>query len=292
MKQVNDLFSEMVSVEAVCNAWSEFRRGKMKRSDSLDFSRHLERIIFKLHRQLAAQLYRHSPYQSFFIQDPKARHIRKACVRDRLVHQAVHTALTRIYDPKLIHHVYSSRVAKGTHRAVDALRAMAWKVSKNLCRPCWVLKCDIRKFYDTVDHEILKAILRHTICDEKALWLLNEIIGSFRTEGMPGKGLPIGNVTSQIFTNIYLNEFDQFVKHTLKVRYYLRFADDMLFIAPDRDRLQEILNAVGDFLSTKLLLKLHPGKISIRPLSQGVDFLGYGSLPPHRMLRMSTRRRM
>src|SRR5690606_11824568 len=154
---------------------------------------------FRLQRELAGRRYKHSPYHSFFIHDPKVRHIRKACVRDRLVHQAVYSVLTRVYEPKFMHHAYSSRLGKGAHRAVDAFRSMTRKVSMNLTRPCWVLKCDIRRFYDTVDHEVLYKVLGEVIKDEAAMWLIREIVGSFHSEGTPGKGLPIGNLTSQVF---------------------------------------------------------------------------------------------
>ena len=154
-------------------------------------------------------------------------------MKDRLVHQSVRTALTQVYEPKLIHHLYSGRVGKGAHRAVKALREMARKVSQNNTRHCWGLKCDVRKFHDTVDHEILLEIITRTVRDPDALWLIKEIIGSYHFEGTPGKGMPIGNLTSQIFTNVYLNELDQFVKHKLRAKYYLRYADDLLALSHD-----------------------------------------------------------
>jgi retron-type reverse transcriptase len=123
--------------------------------------------------------------------------------------------LRQIYEPRLYSGVYSNRIGKGTHRAIAALQSAVWKVSKNLTRPCWALKCDIKRFYDSVDHEILKGTLAKVIHDDRALHLLSHVIDSFHVEGTVGKGAPIGNLTSQIFTNIYLNSFDQYVKHTL-----------------------------------------------------------------------------
>jgi RNA-directed DNA polymerase len=282
----------MTSNEALFDAWLLFRRGKNERRDVQEFERQLEKYIFRLQRELEAREYKHASYGSFFIQDPKARHIRKACVRDRLVHQAVYTVLSGIFEPKFIHDLYSSRIGKGTHRAVTALRRMTWQVSRNLTRPCWALKCDVRKFYDTVDHEILLKLLAKTIHDQGALWLLQEIVESFHCEGTPGKGLPIGNLTSQIFTSIYLNELDQFVKHTLRVKHYLRFADDILLLSPSKAELEKLLPKLKAFLLGELKLELHPKKISIRPLHQGVDFLGYVTLNRHRVLRTTTKRRM
>ena len=282
----------MISTERLFEAWREFQKGKTKRKDVQDFWRHLERNIFQLQRELAAQKYRHSAYSSFFIKDPKVRHIRKACVRDRLVHQVIYTELTRIFEPRLIHDLYSSRLGKGTHAGVNALARMARKVSKNFSQACWALKCDIRKFYDTVDHPVLLSLLEGTIGDNAALWLIREVIKSFHTEETLGKGLPIGNLTSQVFTNIYLNELDQFVKHDLKVKHYARFADDFVLLSESKFKLEKILPSINHFLEEKLKIGLHPAKVEIRPLSQGIDFLGYVIRPYHRVLRTKTKRRM
>ncbi len=292
MKRFDNLFAEITSVESLFQSWNLFRLGKRHRFDVQQFERELEKNIFRLHRALICKRYKHSPYQSFFIQDPKVRHIRKACVIDRLVHQAVYSQLNRIFEPKLIHHLYSSRLGKGTHKGVFALKSAALKISKNNTRPCWALKCDVRKFYDSVDHEILFNLLKQSIKDQDALMLCREIIESFDIEGTPGKGLPIGNLTSQIFTNIYLNELDQFIKHTLRVKHYLRFADDFLLLSPNRKDLEETLPLLHSFLNEKLLLEIHPKKVSLRELHQGVDFLGYVTLPHHRVLRTTTKRRM
>jgi len=289
---IPDLFKELTSAERLFDAWFEFRKGKTNRRDVQEFGRHLEKNIFRLHRELTQKKYKHSPYSDFFIQDPKVRHIRKACVRDRLVHQSIFTVLTRLFEPRFIHDLYSSRVGKGTHAGVNAVTRMTRKVSKNLTRPCWALKCDIRKFYDTVDHAVLLNLLEKAIKDEAAIWLIREVIESFHTEGISGKGLPIGNLTSQIFTNICLNELDQFVKHSLKVNHYARFADDFVLLSEHKVALQEMLPLIGEFLRTRLRLELHPRKVEIRPFHQGIDFLGYVVLPYHRVLRTKTKRRM
>jgi retron-type reverse transcriptase len=292
MKKFSNLFEEMTSAESLFAAWFEFRKGKTSRKDVQEFGRHAERNIFRLQRDLASEKYQHGEYASFFIHDPKLRHIRKACVRDRLVHQTFYTTLRQIYEPRFIDTVYSSRLEKGTHRAVEALRRATWKVSRNFTRECWGLKCDVKRFYDSVDHQILFDLLGKTIKDERALRLLKNVISSFHIDGQEGKGTPIGNLTSQIFTNIYLNEFDQFVKHKLKVKYYLRFADDCLFLSHNKIELQNLLPEVESFLQEYLKLSLHPDKIILRPLSQGIDFLGYVTLPHHSVLRTTTKRRM
>lgn len=292
MKIYTSIFDELTSTERLFEAWLEFRKGKTKRKDIQEFGRYAERNIFKLRHDLVSEKYRHGEYTSFFIHDPKLRHIRKACVRDRIVHQTLYTSLRQIYEPKFIDTVYSSRLGKGTHRAVEALRRLTWKVSRNFTRECWGLKCDIKRFYDSVDHATLFSLLQRTIKDERALRLLKNVIESFHVEGAQGKGAPIGNLTSQIFTNIYLNEFDQFVKHTLKVKHYLRFADDHLFLSHKKSELQALIPQIELFLQEKLKLNLHPDKIILRPLHQGIDFLGYVTLPHHRVLRATTKRRM
>lgn len=286
------LFDELTSSEALFAAWDVFCRGKRLRADVQKFWRRLEGNIFAIRRELIAGTYQHGAYDSFFIHDPKHRHIRKAGVRDRIVHQVVHTWLVRICEPCLIHDLYSGRDGKGTHAGVNALERMTYKVSRNYSRPCWALKCDIRKFYDSVCHSILMRLVAKRIRDTSVLKLVREIVESFHTEGVSGTGLPIGNVTSQIFTNIYLNELDQFVKHRLRVEHYVRFSDDFVLLSERRADLVQWLQEIEIFLEQELKLALHQGKVSIRPLHQGIDFLGYVLLPYHRVMRSSTRRRM
>jgi retron-type reverse transcriptase len=292
MNTFSNLFEEMTSAERLFDAWLEFRKGKTKRKDVQEFGRYAERNIFRLHRDLISEKYRHGEYTSFFVHDPKLRHIRKACVRDRLVHQTIYTTLRQIYEPRFIDAVYSSIIGKGTHRAVEALRRLTWKVSRNGTRECWGLKCDVRRFYDSVDHETLFSLLQKPIKDERARRILKNVIESFHVEGAEGKGTPIGNLTSQIFTNIYLNEFDQFVKHSLRVKHYLRFADDCLFLSHKKSDLEKLIPEIENFLRDHLKLTLHPDKVILRPLTQGIDFLGYITFPHHRVLRTTTKRRM
>jgi len=292
METLQNVFCEITSLESLFDSWRLFRLGKSLRRDVQEFERNLEKNVFQLHRDLVGKKYKHAAYSSFFIQDPKVRHIRKACVRDRLVHQGIYTALVRIFEPQLIHDLYSSRQGKGTHAGVNALARMARKISKNNTKPCWALKCDVRKFYDSVDHECLINLLNKKLVDSAAMCLIKEVIGSFHCEGTPGKGLPIGNLTSQVFTNIYLNELDRFIKHTLRIKHYARFADDFVLLSNRKRDLEELLPRIQSFLAEQLKLEIHPHKISLRPLHQGIDFLGYVILPHHRVLRTTTKRRM
>lgn len=266
-------------------------RGKRKRIDVQEFERYLMHNVLALHHNLANGTYRHGGYRHFKISDPKPRDIHKASVRDRLLHHALYRQLYPFFDRTFISDSYSCREGKGTHRAVNRFHSFAYKVSKNDTRTCWVLKCDIRKFFASVDQAILMDILRSYIPDKYILWLIDAIIGSFSSTA-PGKGLPLGNLTSQLLVNIYMNEFDQFVKHTLKAKYYIRYADDFIFLSPDYAWLMSLLSHIHIFLSDHLKLKLHPDKVLIKTLFSSVDFLGWVHFPDHRVLRTSTKRRM
>jgi RNA-directed DNA polymerase len=164
-------------------------------------------------------------------------------------------------------------------------------------RTCWVLKCDIKKFFASIDHEILKKLIRKNLCGDvcsKAdiFWLLDEIIDSFNEKGQVGRGLPLGNLTSQLLVNIYMNEFDQFAKRELKAKNCIRYADDFVILHEDRKYLENILPKISEFLESNLNLALHPKKVSIETFASGVDFLGWVNFPQHRTLRTSTKRRM
>lgn len=157
---------------------------------------HFADHIARLREELTAKTYRHGPYHAFKINDPKPRDIHKARVRDRLVHHAIYRVLYPYFDRQFIHDSYSCRVGKGTHRAIDRLRNFAMRLSRNNTRTIWVLKCDIRKFFANIDHDMLKSILRRHIRNADILWLLDQVIESFHTESRPGIGLPLGNLTS------------------------------------------------------------------------------------------------
>ena len=283
-------FGEIISVGNLLKSWREFLKGKRKREDVQIFVLDLMDNIIELHEELANHTYNHGPYQAFQIDDPKPRQIHKSLVRDRLLHHAVCQILCPFFDRKFIFDSYSCRIGKGTHRAINRFRGFAYKVSQNHTRTCWVLKCDIRKFFEHINHDILISILRRRISDYEAMLLLENIILSFSSA--PGRGLPLGNLTSQLFVNIYMNEFDQAIKHCFKIKYYIRYADDFVILLHRKDILEELLPKLGDFLEEWLSLKLHPNKISIQTLASGVDFLGWVHFPNHRVLRTTTKRRM
>ncbi|OHA17078.1 MAG: hypothetical protein A3G52_01570 [Candidatus Taylorbacteria bacterium RIFCSPLOWO2_12_FULL_43_20] len=289
-----DLYEQIISPENLFLSWEKFKKGKRGKRDVAKFEFDLERNIFKLHRDLKEKKYRHGRYFGFYIRDPKVRHIHKATVRDRVVHHAVFRILNFLFEPTFIPTSFSCRIGKGNHKGVYALEDMGRKASKNYTRPCYALKCDIKKFFDSVDHEILLDLLAKRIKDKDTMWLLREIVGSFSTSGtlFEKRGLPIGNLTSQLFANVYMNEFDQFVKHELKIKYYARYTDDFVILSGTDNEFNDLLEKITHFLSDELRLSLHPHKVSVRKLHHGIDFLGYIVFPYHKLPRAKTRRRV
>lgn len=284
-------YHEIISVENLLLAWKEFQRGKRNKKDVLLFERNLMHNILELHTDLSSKTYRHSPYEAFTISDPKPRNIHKATVRDRVVHRAIYRKLYPWFDKNFVPDSFSCRINKGTYRAGRRFRTFIYEVGQNNHRNVWVLKCDIRKFFANIDHWVLKKILKRDIEDVGVLNLLFRIIDSFNS-GRDNVGLPLGNLTSQLLVNIYMNEFDWFVKMELKCKYYIRYADDFVVMSQDKVALENILRRISIFLRTRLKLELHPDKVFIKTVSSGVDFLGWIYFPDHAVLRTSTKRKI
>jgi len=284
-------FEEIISLENLLAAWQEFLSGKRRRLDVQAFAANLMDNIFLLHDDLLYHNYRHSAYKAFNISDPKPRHIHKAGVRDRLLHHAIYRVLYPFFERTFITDSYSCRLGKGTHKALDRFRQYFLKVSRNDTRNCWVLKGDIRQFFVSIDHDILFNILKEYIPDGNIIWLLGKVIDSFRA-GQNNQGLPLGNLTSQLFANVYMNEFDQFVKHKIKAKHYIRYADDFVILSADQEWLKQQVCKIQEFLSGNLRLELHPDKLFLKTVSAGVDFLGWIHFPNHRVLRRATKIRM
>jgi retron-type reverse transcriptase len=284
------MFEDIISLQNLCAAWREFLPGKKLKKDVAEFSLNLSSNLFALHEDLENKTYRHGGYKVFGISDPKPRVIHKASVRDRVLHHAIYRILYPYFDRKFIDDAYSCRDEKGTHRAVRRFEQFARRVSKNNTRTAWVLKCDIRKFFASIDQEVLFRILSKHIPDRDILWMLHEVVGSFKT--MPGRGLPLGNLTSQLLVNVYMNEFDKYVKYELRQKYYVRYADDFAFFSAEKNELEKLIPAIADFLEKKLKLSLHPDKVYIKSWASGVDFLGWVNLPDYKVLRTATKKRM
>ncbi|KKS64143.1 MAG: Retron-type reverse transcriptase [Parcubacteria group bacterium GW2011_GWC1_43_12] len=284
-------FEKIIGVENLLEAWKEFSRGKRNKKDVCEFSLNLMDNIFSLHRDLFNHSYKHGCYQAFKINDPKPRDIHKASVRDRLLHHAIYRILYPFFAKTFIADSYSCQIGKGTHRALNRFREFSRIVGKNNMRTGWVLKGDVKKFFASIDQEILLGILKQYIPDENTIWLLERVVKSFSSIA-PNKGLPLGNLTSQLFVNIYMNKFDQFIKHKLKIKYYIRYADDFVIFYQNRGWLEKKIPIITEFLSMDLQLKLHPDKVFIKSLYSGVDFLGWVHFPDHRVLRTTTKKRM
>lgn len=255
-----------------------------------EFAYSVEENLLALHERLASGAYVHGAYVSFYLNDPKRRHIHKALVVDRVLHHAIHRVLYQLFDQWFLYDSFSSRLDKGTLRAVDRFEKLAWRLSANNTKTVWILKCDVRKFFDSIDHEILLRLLKDKLPDKKLIALLESVIRSFKTK--EGKGIPLGNLTSQLFANIYLDQLDQFVKRTSRFKNYVRYADDFVLLANSKVELELLLSNISHFLNNQLKLELHPAKVIFQKWHQGVDFLGFVSFPYYRILRTKTKRRI
>lgn len=284
-------FDTIISVESLFRAWAQFRRGKRRRYDIQKFEWYLEPQLIGLHEALSTQRYTHGGYQAFRVKDPKERLIHKAAIRDRLVHQALYSALLPHFERQFIDHSYASRKGKGTHEAIIAYQRFSRQITQNFRQNASVLNCDIWHFFHEVDHDMLMTIIKRRITDRRTLELIEIIVDSFEMSGNR-KGIPLGNLTSQLFCNIYLNELDQYVKHRLKLSYYLRYMDDCIVLSNDAKKLTQTLKHIEEFLNDTLRLKVHPKKRRIMKIQSGVDILGTIVFPKHQLLRSSSVRRM
>lgn len=285
-------YQKLVSLENIFQSWEDFKKGKRKTREVNEFEFKLEDNLYDLQHELATYTYRHGNYESFFVQDPKQRHIHKAQVKDRIVHRLLYNYLNSLFDSAFIFDSYSSRGNKGTHKGVLRLIKFTRELSKNYAQDCWSLKCDIKKFFENIDHQILINFLEEKILDKDILVLLKEVIGSFHSRAGWGKGVPLGNLTSQIFANVYLYKFDWFVKHELGVKHYLRYADDFLILDTSPQKLRKHIDVFDNYLRSNLDLEIHPSKIIFRKLKLGIDFLGYVVFPHHVLPRTKTKKRI
>jgi RNA-directed DNA polymerase len=278
-------------MENLLITWEKFLRGKRRKKDVILFQIKLGDNLAGLYRSLVNHTYKHGPYLEFNISDPKPRKIHKATVRDRVFHHLLHKELYPYFDKKFIYDSYSCRKEKGVHRALNRFKFFAGKVSKNNSRTCYALKCDIKKFFASVNHEALIKILRRHIKDQNIIDLLNKVVSSFYATG-PGVGLPLGNLTSQLLANVYMHEFDMFIKQGLRVKYYIRYTDDFIILSDDRKYLVDLLPKIEEFLKIKLKLSLHKNKVYIKTHASGVDFLGWIHFSRYRQIRTSTKRKV
>ncbi len=286
MKTYKDLFERVCSFENLTIAYYKARKGKRHGKDILKFSYNLEGNLLKLQEGLKTRSYVPGKYREFYVNDPKRRLIKAAPFRDRVVHHALCNVIEPIFDDTFIYDSYACRKGKGTHAGVDRLQKFIRSANAGGNKKrIYTLKCDITRYFPSIDHELLLAMIDKKIRDEKTMWLIKLITGSSADTTKPRKaGIPIGNLTSQLSANIYLNELDYFVKHDLGVRYYVRYMDDFVILDKSKQRLHEIKREITEFLGS-LRLELHPKKARIFPVDMGVDFLGYVVFPTYRRLR-------
>lgn len=269
MKTYKNLFEQISDFHHLYHSFTEARRGKRCCPEVQSFEYCLEEMLFEIIEELNEEQYKWSEYRSFWISDPKQRLIHAAPFRDRVVHHAIHHVLEPIFESSMIYDNYACRKGKGTLAAVQRYDAFVRKIKGS----GYVLKCDIHKYFASIDHEILKFLLRRKIGDQKLLRLLDSLIDSHQDCG--AKGIPIGNLTSQLFANIYLSPLDHFIKEQLRQRYYIRYMDDFVILLEEKKEAWMILEEIRNFLSDQLRLQMNPKRVSVSPIEKGIDFLGY-----------------
>jgi RNA-directed DNA polymerase len=267
-------------------AWRKARKGKTNVYYVKEFEKNLEKNLLDLYYELKNKTYRPKPLVNFILRDPKTRKISKSDFRDRIVHHAICNIIEPIFERIFINDSCANRIGKGNLFALERFEKFIRKVSRNGKINGWFnsnqvkgrcLKCDIKHYFEEVDHEILINIIKRKIADEGIIWLIKEILNNVSVQlgGESKKGMPLGNLTSQFFANIYLNELDYFVKHILKAKYYIRYVDDFVILHESKEQLGIWKEQIDRFLREKLKIELHPQKSRIIPLSKGIDFVGF-----------------
>ena len=292
------LFKRITSFANLLEAARLAARGKRFRPNVATFNLNLEEELHGLQQELITRTYRPGPYDTFIVHDKKPRVISAAPFRDRVVHHALCNVIEPLFDRSFLYDSYACRTGKGTHAAVD-------RASHYARRFRYVLKCDMEKYFPSIDHAILMDLIVERIWDEEALWLVRTILEGSNPQPevyryYPGddlfapferrRGIPIGNQTSQFFANVYLDKLDHYIKETLRAPGYVRYVDDLLLFDDDKRRLHEARTAIEAF-TDRLRLRLHPRKCFIAPVTSGFTFLGYRLFPTCRRLDAGNVRR-
>ncbi len=272
MKRVGNLLESVVSFENIMAAAKKAFRGKKSKASVASFYFHLEKEVIRLQEELVSGTYRPRPYRIFEIREPKVRQICSSDFRDRVVHHAICNLIDPILERRLIWDTYACRVGKGAHSAVKRAQFFANNYA-------YFLKCDISKYFQSIDHEVLKSLLRGILKDEKLLSMIDIIIDHSVPGNSPGKGIPIGNLTSQHFANFYLGELDHFLKEECRIKGYLRYMDDFICFADDKHELLALVKKIRFFLAEKLKLVLKEKVTRIAPVQDGIPFLGFRIFP-------------
>ncbi len=294
MKTYKNVYKKICSIENLRKAYLKARRGKSKKFYVIQFEENLEEELKKLQEELLRHKYKPKPLKKFTIRDPKTRSIHASAFRDRVVHHAIVNIIEPIFEKIFIYDSFASRKDKGTHSAIKRLEKFMHKVSRNgrLIKNSYnnnsiegyVLKADVKSYFDNVNHEILINILQSKIENIETIWLIYQILKNFDSK-IKGKGMPLGNLTSQFFANVYLNDLDYFIKQELKAKYYIRYVDDFVILHRNKKRLIFYKDKINNFLRENLKLELHPDKSKIACLANGISFLGYRIFFHYKLLK-------
>jgi RNA-directed DNA polymerase len=286
MKSYTGLYEQICTFPALYRAYQLCRRGKREREYAIEFEQNREHNLFALRDELVEGRWRPGKYSRFFVEDPKRRLINAPPFRDRIVHHAVSTLLIRIWDPTFPFGSFACRVGKGTHAATDRLQQFMRRYPAG---SGYVLQLDVKSYFASIDHEILIGLVAKRIRDRRFMRLIRQIVKSYG-DG-PDVGIPLGNLTSQVFANIYLHELDMFAKHDLRIKHYIRYMDDVALVHEDKQQLWEWRDEIETFLADRLHLRLHPDKQVLTPVDCGVKYLGYWVYRDHiRVLSRNVRR--
>jgi retron-type reverse transcriptase len=306
METYTDLYSTLCSYENLYLAWRKARKRKTLKDYVIEFESDLDGNLKRLQHELETFTYSPNPLTTFVIRDPKTRRISASHFRDRVVHHALCNIIEPILSKNFIYDSFANQKGKGTHLAIMRFEQFLRKirVQNAVLRGGgqhklfhkefsygYALKADVRHYFDTVDHETLLKIIEHKIKDKNTLWLIKTILKNHKTE-IAGKGMPIGNLTSQFFANVYLNELDQFIKHQLMVKCYLRYVDDFVILHRNRRILEKWKVAIDIFLRDILKIELHPDKTRIINLENGMTLLGFRVFYYYRLLKKSNAKRI
>jgi len=306
-RTINEVFDGICDFEELYEAYRDARKQKRYRKDVMEFAEQLEGNLITIQNELLWGMYHVGPYRPFYVTIPKLRLVMALQFRDRIVQHAIYRCMNPFYDRIFIEDSYACRKGKGSHKAADKLQYWLRQVSRKPGAGWYYLKLDISKYFYRVDHAILMDVLEKRIEDERLLNLLDIIINSEDTAfGLPAGmspeecpeelwltdcGMPIGNLTSQMFANIYLNELDQHAKHQMHAHYYIRYMDDIIILSNNKKELAAYREEIEVFLRDELRLDLN-NKTAIRPIAAGVEFVGYRIYATHRKLKKSTARRI
>jgi RNA-directed DNA polymerase len=284
------LFESIVDFGNLHAAYLKARRGKRYSADALRFGANLEEELLALRAGLQQGVYRTGGYNVFTVHEPKERQIAALPFRDRVVHHALCRVIEPIWEARFMRDSYACRVGKGTHAGADRLTQFLRRAARRWAAEVYVLKMDVRSYFPSINHAILLSLLRRHIACDQTLALITEIIESWPVGGGES-GLPIGNLTSQLFANVYLHELDVFVKQQLRVEMYVRYMDDAVIVGQDKRSLQATRARIAEFLEDQLMLRLN-SKTQVFAAASGVSFLGYRIWATHRLLREGSIKRM